>query len=268
MEQRPANQEIDLLKLLAKTYNIIKKNIILVIVCPGLGLLLGFLYVQFSTQPKLSNNVSEASLMIATDLLAENEANFLCNYLTSSDSLPGFNKEQKESVVSLSYEVKKEQVRDRILVFIKLSATVTQHSVLSALQNALVTYFSQSEPVIRQRSLKEKLYKSMITKLDEEIAGLEEMKLTKKEKVATILSNPYSQSADLYERKLNYQHALASSHVYVVKGFGPAVPVKVSASPKLPYIILGFLSGIVILIIILFLRFFRNYYKQFEQENN
>jgi hypothetical protein len=266
MEQRPLNQEIDLLKLLAKTYRIIKKNIVLVIVCPALGLLLGFLYVKFSSQPKLSNNVGQSSLMIATDLLSENEANFLCNYLISSDSLPGITTNQKESVVSLAYEVKKEQVRDRVLVFIKLSATVTQQAILQTLQDGVVKYFTLSEPVTRQRSLKEKLYKSMIKKLDDEIMGLEEMK-AKKEKMSTILVDPYSQSADLYERKLNYQNALASSPIYVVKGFGPVVPIITTSSPKLLYIMLGLVSGFIVLMIILFVRFFSAYYKQFEKEN-
>jgi hypothetical protein len=267
MEQRPTNQEIDLLKLLAKTFSVIKRNIVLVIVCPGLGLLLGFLYVKFSTQPKLSNHVGQSSLMIATDLLSENEANFLCNYLVSADSLPGLTKNQKESVVNLAYEVKKEQVRERILVFVKLTATVTQHAILGNLQDSVVKYFALSEPVVRQRSLKEKLYKSMIKKLDDELMGLEEMK-AKKEKMSTILIDPYSQSADLYERKLNYQNALASSPIYVVKGFGPAAPVTTASSPKILYIVFGFVSGVIILVMILFIKFFSAYYKQFEKENN
>jgi hypothetical protein len=266
MEQRPIHQEVDLLKLLAKTYSIIKKNVILVIVFPGVGLLLGFLYVQLSTKPQLANNLAQSSLMIATDLLSENEANFLCGDLAASDSLPGLTMDQRKSVIGLSYEVKKEQSKDRYLVFIKLTATVTHHYILTHLQKALVAYFNQSEPVIRQRKVKEKLYTSMIAKLDSELAGLEEIKRNK-EKIVAIFPDPYSKSADLFERKMNYQNALETSAVYVVKGFGPAAAVTATSNPKLPYIILGFMGGVLILVMILFLRFFSAYYKQFEQEN-
>jgi hypothetical protein len=266
MEQRPAHQEVDLLRLLAKSYRFLKHNIILVIVCPGLGLLLGFLYTQFSTQPRLSNAIAQSSMMLGTDLLNENEANYLCNDLISTDSLPGLSKTQKESIVGLGYEVKKETFKERSFVFIKLSATITHHYVLAPLQTSLLTYFSQCEPVIRQRKLREKFYRIMITKLDDEIAGLENLKKNDIEKFSTISSNPFSQTIELYERKLNYENELEKSAVYVVKGFGLPSTVEATNNPKLYYIFFGFLGGIFILGLILFVRFFSAYYKNFEQE--
>jgi hypothetical protein len=268
MEQRPIRQEVDLLKLLAKTYSLLKKNIILVIVCPGLGLLLGYLYTQFSTQPQLSNAVVQSTLMLGTDLLTEHEANYLCSDLISIDSLPGLASAQKESVIGLAYEVKKETFKDRSYVFIKLTATITHHYVLAPLQNSLLTYFTQCEPVVRQRKLRGRFYDNMIKKLDDEIAGLEEMKRNDKEKFASMSSNPFTQSAELYERRMNYENELEKSPVYVVKGFGAATTVAATSNPKFPYIILGFLAGTFILGLILFIRFFRVYYKQFEQETN
>jgi hypothetical protein len=270
MEQRPSNQEIDLLKLLAKTYNIVKRNIILVIVCPGLGLLLGLLFVQFSNRAVPSSApVAQASLMISSDLLSESEANFLCNYLVSSDSLPGLSKKQRESLTDLSYEVRKEQARDRLLVFIKISATIKDPQVLNPLQKGILTYFNDSEPVARQRYLKEKLYKAMIEKLDKEIAGLEEIKKGINLKTPNIIFDAYSQSVNLYERRINYQNALESNNVSIVKGFNFTLTTpETSAKSKLPYLLLGFLSGIVLLAIILFLKFFSAYYKEFEKENN
>jgi hypothetical protein len=266
MEQRPNHQEVDVLKLMARTFRLIKRNIILVIVCPGLGLLAGFLYTRLSSQPQLINSVAQSSVMISTDMLTENEANFLCSDLATTDSLPGINRQQKESIVGLSYEVKKEQLRDRGQVFIKITATITHHYILTILQNSLVTYFNQSEPVIRQRKVKEKLYRAMIKKLDEEIAGLEEMQKNGKEKFLSISSNPFTQTADLYERKVNYENALETNAVYVVKGFGPETTVATTSNPKFTYIILGFLLGCMTLGLILFIRFFSAYYRKFEQD--
>jgi hypothetical protein len=265
MEQRPNQQEVDLLKLMAKTYRLIKRNIILVVICPGLGLLTGFLYTRVSTKPQLINNVSQSSVMISSDLLTENEANFLCSDLVSTDSLPGITRMQKESIVSLSYEVRKEIFKERSQIFIKITATITHHYILAILQNSLITYFNQSEPVIRQRKLKEKLYTAMIKKLDEEIAGLEEMKKNSKEKLLTMPSNPFTQSVDLYERRLNYQNSLETSAVYIVKGFGPETTIATTSNPKFTYIILGFLLGCMVLGLILFIRFFSAYYRKFEQ---
>jgi hypothetical protein len=265
MEQRPNHQEVDILKLMAKTFRLLKRNIILVIVCPGLGLLAGFLYTKLSTQPQLINNVAQSSVMISTDLLTESEANYLCSDLVSADSLPGISRQQKESIVGLSYEVKKEQLRDRPQVFIKITATITHHYILPILQNSLLTYFSDSEPVIRQRKVKEKLYRTMINKLDEEIAGLEEMQKKGKEKFLSISSNPFTQTADLYERKVNYENSLETSAVYIVKGFGRETTVATTSNPKFTYVILGFLLGCTALGVILFVRFFSAYYKKFEQ---
>jgi hypothetical protein len=270
MEQRPSNQEIDLLKLLAKTYSIVRKNIVLVIVCPALGLLLSLLYVQSSDKPPVSSShVTQANFLISSDLLSENEANFLCNDLVSSDSFPGFSKEQKSGITNLTYEVKKEQARDRVLIFIKLSATVQNAQLSELLQKAIAIYFNESEPVSKHRFLKEKLYKAMIEKIDLEMEGLEEIKKGKNIKHPTISYDPYSQSVNLYERKINFQNALETNAISVLKKFSNSqTSSETQRKSKSLYLVLGFLGGIVIAVIILFLKFFSAYYRQFEKENN
>jgi len=263
MEQKPVNQEVDLLKVLAKIYRILRKNLVLVILCPTVGLLLGLLFINVSSLPLLSSNSARSSLLLASDLLTENEANFLCADITAADSLPGLTMEDKSRITSIEYEVRKEAVtREKTEVFIKISASFTNTSALPKLQNALLTYLSNSEPIVSRWRSKEKFYHVVVKKIDLE---LEQLEALKSDKQLIDKAGVHSRIADLFERRVNY-HITSESHpIRLVKGFSSIIKNEGISNPKFPYLLLGFAGGVLVLFLILFIRYFNAYYKQFEQ---
>jgi hypothetical protein len=262
MQQKPANQEIDLLELLAKLFSTLKKNKILVILCPVVGLVfgLGVFYIK-NTRESATASI-QTGMMISTDLLSESEAKFLCNDFTTSDTLPGLTLAQRNKIISISTEIKKEGMSDgKIAVFIIIPVLTTDRSVLPALQAGLLKHIDQSEPVTRQRIARQKLYTEMIKKIDSELATLD---LIKAQKVYP--ADLPIQITNLTEKKVNYQLALEGSNtVHLVKGFETRIVNEQAPPSKLPYVMLGLVLGICALVFILFLKFFRDYYRNFER---
>lgn len=262
MEQKTFNGEINLLELLAKFYLVLKNNKLLTILLPVLGLLTGVVASNFTKE------VVKSSMMVETDLISEDESKFLMEQLNKADSIQGLSKEQERKIGGIEYEVKKgERIEDSVPVYIKISTVTGDKAILPVLQKALVNYLNQTEPIERNRTDREHFYHEMITRIDEELAGLTGVKKEINDKTKATFLEPadlFASSVELYDKRTKYEIALESiKSVHVVKNFGSLV--KNAKWSKTLYALVGFVAGIFTLFAVLFLRFFHHYSAQIEK---
>jgi len=270
MEKNRPDQEIDLLELLAKFFSALRKNVILTIACPLLGIALAVLIA------KIKKESTHAEMMIVTDLLTEGEAKFLTEQLSSADTVPGINEQQRRNIGNLKYEVIKGEfpiITDKttligkVPVYIQIKAETSDKKVLPVLQNVLVNYINGAEPVIKERRERKAFYINMIQKIDLELAAIEEVKKNIDSRTQATYLNPselFSETVTLYDRKLNYQRGLKEiESIQIVKGFGSLS--KGAGFPMTYYIVFGVFGGIIILSILMFIGYFANYYRNFEK---
>jgi hypothetical protein len=264
MTQPTSSDEIDLLELLAKGYRTLKKNILLFILCPAIGLAAGILVASFS-EDKFSS-----SMMVSTNLLTENEAQFIFKELEKADSIPGLNASQFIDLLSLSFDVEKnERIAEDKIVYLKITANVRDPKLFPALEKVLVNYLNNAEPVIRHRNQQETYYNDLIKKIDEEIAAMDEIKKqTNSREMATYVapSDLFASSVDIYKLRAESELRLKEVQaVHLVKGFGSLI--KDAKMSKTLAAIIGIVVGGLLAVVIVFIRFFNQYYSTFKDDN-
>ncbi len=263
MEQKPLNQEIDLLQLFAKVIRTLKRNWIVVILSPLIGAFLGVLLFIRTNKNIESPDQIKSKMMISTDLISERESIFLCDDLSASKHLPGITKEQQSKIITITCETARESTnKDRYASTITITATLSDSTLFPIIQKSVVDYFSQSEPVVRCMAERNELYLRLIEELERE------------SKVVKTLNHPYTSFLDamypyrLFEKKVNYELYLKNEmSIHVVKGFGTFVKFKetsIAGHSIFFYAFTGLTLGIIALVFILFIRFFIQYYKHFE----
>lgn len=265
MERTHSAQEINFLEMLARLYGMLKRNWLLAIILPTLGIVIG--YGRYS----LTKNRLKSNMMISTRLITEDESNFLFDELGKGDSILGLTKDQ---VSQIKFSVKEGKKNDSELdklnnappVYFKITATIQDTSTLPVIQKAVINYLNNTAPIKRHREQRRKLYTLMVSKIDQELAALGEVeKEVNNQTKATFLdpSTLFGRSVDLYRERLNYELGLKDiESVQVVKGFGSP-----SRPSKIMHMLIGLLAGIVLLAMAIFVRYFRSYYDQFEKES-
>ena len=244
MEHRNTNNEIDLLEGLANSYLYIVKNKFIITGCLLIGVLSGFMLY------KLTNTSTwKATMMVSTVLMAPQEGDFVVKEM-SVDQLNGIGSRNHRInlVPSVTYD------KDTQTLFVKFAVTADSKEIFSALQSALIDYLNKCEPLVRKKEERRLYYQDLIKMIDHELELLEKAKIN-----YPGISDYYKNSVELYNKKAEYQHLLeVAKPVQLVKGFDPQEFPK-----KMIYLIIGMISGLFLSIIIMFLKFFIPYYKQF-----
>jgi len=265
MEQKTSGQDIDLLELLSKCYRTLKNNLILVILCPILGIAAGLILSSVSPE------TVKASMMVTTTLISEDEAKFFIEQLDHADSIHGLSKEQEKGVLRIDYQVSKgKEIDDIVPIYLKITTVITSKSLLPTLQAALIDYLNRAEPIRRHRREREFFYKEMIRKIDLELNALDQVKGQVNDKSKATFLDPsdlFAKGVELYEQRVKYEIGLEDVRsVHVVKGFESLV---MNATWSRTFCALaGFLFGLILLAVVLFAKYFNGYYRDFERKSS
>lgn len=256
------SDEIDLLQLCASFFAALNRNMLLSISFPLAGVIVA-LAIAYNSQ-----NRFESSLLIETSLLTENESKFLFDQLDKFGVIPGLTKEQDDQVAGFKFEVIKNEVPnfDENTVYLQVTARVFNKDVFPLLQKALIKFINGSTAVVRHRREREKFYTEMITRIEQEIASMDEIKQQINSKIQATYLNPaelYANTVKLHEEKTKYELKLNEiKTVHLAKGFDS---LTIDAQmPKVLVALIGFTAGFMLLCFVLFLKFFAKYYKLYE----
>jgi outer membrane lipopolysaccharide assembly protein LptE/RlpB len=255
MTTNTSTDEIDLLKLIMDGYRTLRKNLALLIVCSLLGILTAVALIY------LAKNKYSSSMMITTDLLSQSEAEFIFNELDRTDSVPGLNKHQGRSIKNLSFSVE-DNPEDKT-VYLKVNAEVITAEIYPVLEDVILDYLNKTNPVVRNRKERTMIYNEMLKKIDEEIAGMEAVKKQTDTKAFASFISPadlYTKTVELYQKRTEIKAGLEHiQSIHLVKGFGSLMKETKMAMHIAGFI--GFVSGIFLALIIIFIRFLDNYSK-------
>ncbi|MBT1690210.1 hypothetical protein [Dawidia soli] len=257
--------EIDLMELLAKAYRGIKRHLILFIVLPVVGAAIALL-ISYNGQDKYAS-----SMMLSTDLISKNEAEFIVKELEAADSImPGLTRDEAQRLLDLRFTVdsktervpvSKEVAIDREVIFLKITAEVTDPSIFPSLERKLVRYMNSIDPVVQNRKRQEFLHTKMIAKLDSEIVTLDGIRRQSDSRAMAEYINPaslFSKTIELYEDRTQRELRLQDmASVHLTKGFGSLM--KDSRLPRTLTVILGFVAGLFTFVIIMFVQYFNQY---------
>lgn len=262
------SEEINLLELLANCYALLRKNVLMLIVVPMVGVLGGVIY-HFS-----ASDVWESSIMMETSLMTVQEAEFLFDQLKNVKPLPGLTEDQKKKVRKLTYKVLPEHAQPSSLseqsVYVKITARVATKEIFPLIENALTVIVNESPAVVRHRTERGQFYDEMIKRIDTEISGMEEVKSQISAKSQAAFLNPshlYSQTVDLFREKESLEMRKKEIEtIHLAKKFDS---LSFEGKPSLiVLVVLGFIAGSVLLAIALFLRFFYDYVNDQSNERN
>ena len=271
MDKREA-AEIDLLQLIAAFFLQLKQNLLLTILLPVVGVGIA---LAISMRPRA--DIFESSLLVETSLLTDNECKFLFEQLDKVGIIPGLSEEEDQKVAGFSFKVTRNEgpvltdqnpyQLDRS-VYLEVTARVLDKDVLPALQKAVVNFINSSQSVVRHRNERSRFYSEMIARINMELSSMDEVKKQVTKTQATYLnpSELYASSVRLYEQKTEYEIlAREIETIHLLKGFDS---LTINAKTSLiQAILIGFGVGTGVLLLILFIRFFMSYFKQYEQKH-
>lgn len=258
------SEEVGLLDLFAGAFTTLKKNVTLAIAIPLVGIASGVYYYLSSS------NSWESSILMETSLLSLQEAKFLFEQLEKSRLLPGLEEDQQQKVKMLSFEVfdqneKVNSLNERT-VYLQVTARVSEKEVFQPLQQALLNIVNTSSPVLRHRTERTSFYDKLISKIDEEINAMEKVKGQIPGETQATYLNPsllYSQTVELFREKMTLEIRKEDvASVHLIKGFNT-----LTFDRKPSFIIpvaVGFVVGLLLLSIILFLKFFASYFRAYQ----
>lgn len=253
------------MELLAKAYRGIKRHWILFFSLPLVGAIVGLL-IFYSGEDKY-----DSSMMISTDLISKNEAEFIVKELQAADSvMPGLTPEEAHRLVSLQFVVdsKVENVPlpngtsfGRDVIFLKITAEVTDPAIYPALEVKLMKYMNSIDPIRQNRKRQEFLNRKIITKIDSELVLLNGIRQHASSQTMAGYNDPaslFSASVDLYEaRMLREVRIDEMTSVHLTKGFGSLM--KKSRMSRTTTCVLGFVAGLFAFVVIVFVQYFNRY---------
>jgi len=265
------SDEIDLMELLAKAYRNIKQHWVLFITLPLAGMAVALLF-SFGGQEKYSS-----SMMLSTDLIGKNEAEFIVKELEAADSImPGLSTEEAMRLTNLKFTVeskiesipvRNEVVVDREIVFVKITAEVTDPSIFPSLEKKIMRYMNSIDPVVQNRKRQEFLHRKMITKIDSEIVMLDNIRQQSDSRAMAGYMNPaslFTKTVELYEDRTQRQLRLQDmTSVHLTKGFGSLM--KDSRTPRTIISIIGIIGGLFLFVFIMFIQYFNKYNRSLNQ---
>ncbi|HEY9044586.1 MAG TPA: hypothetical protein VIN08_01760 [Ohtaekwangia sp.] len=258
MTQKTSSDEIDLMELLAKLYRTVKRNILIFIILPAIGVIIA-LWLAYNSSDKFSS-----SMMITTNLLSANEARFIFDELGRADSIPGLTKDEENKLLVMNFEVQQDNIDEKEAIrniYVKATAVVTDPSIFPALEKTIVGYLNSVDPLVETRRDRELFYKQMIQKIDSEIASMDQIKKQTDSRVMASYIDPsdlYAKTVELFKERTENEIQLRDIEtVHVTKGFGTLM--KDAKLPKILVALSGFGVGLLLAIVLMFVKFFNDY---------
>lgn len=263
---RDNTRETSLLEILAGFFVILRKNRALSIALPLMGLLAGVLYYA------RSSDLWESSILIKTSLLTPQEGEFLLAQIERAKVVPGLSADQQKQIKHVTYSLITETEGtgfDDRSIYLQATARVYQKEVFRVLENALVNLIETSPSVRRHRDGRKQYYDQLISKIDEEISAMAQVKSQVAREAQATYLNPsllYTQTVDLFREKLSLQLKKQEiESIHLVKSFD-----SLSFDRKVPLLILmivGIVAGMLLLSVVLFLKFFVSYFRGYQSSH-
>lgn len=248
------NDEIDILELFAKVILTIRRNTKIIILAFVSGTILGLVYFQFAPRVYEGQMILQSDILTSSyvesmaesvnKLIRENNTAILSERLNMPKSdLASIAHIEIESDVKEN--VKKE--KDVPETFI-VTVHVVSKEILPKLQESIVNYLSNNEFNKIRVEQRRKYNNGVISKIDEQLAGLEQLKSKmmkgelisggKENTVVFDLSSIYSKIVDMNKEKLILQNRLETlNSIQVVEGF------TLFEKPVSPKLLLSLSSG-------------------------
>jgi hypothetical protein len=261
------NDELDLLDLLIKGINIFKKNFWTIVISFILGLGLGLLYYTMS--PKIYENKLIISSSILTESygkkLIETTRNFIRerNYKALAGQLSITEEEARKIFVVRIENLSDVQIdptkeNDRYLITVRVS----DQAVLPKLEQGIISYFENNDFVKVRVNQNKTYYKQVITKLEQEIKDLEELKsrIYNGEFFANVKGNVSfdpttvnSKILELTKEKITLENELElANSVQVIEGF---TTFERPVAPRALFVVfIGSMVGLAIASVIILIR--------------
>jgi hypothetical protein len=244
MDSSLRNGEVDLLEATVKLVRFIINNLVWLILFPVIGLIGGYLMSTSAV------NKYEGEMMLRTSLLTEDEVSFLLNGYKRA-GFSGLAPDQPERVIEFSSRVYTKEK----FVFAVVTTTVTDTSVLSNLERGIVTYLENEKLTQESLSTSQVYNKKMVQEYTASIQKGEALIAEKKDE--TLQS--FTQLMLLIARRADHEKALSEKSAFkIVSGF-QAIDLGVN---KIRVILKGFIIGIFVSLIFLFVKFFVGYYRK------
>ena len=251
---RNASQDISLLELITASYRTLRRNLMLTVLLPFAGVAVGIAYHY------ASSDRFQASMLIETSLLTEQEGNFLLDQIDEVESLPGISDEDNEKVLRVKFDILEGNVSDDPeyrTILVKATARVTDPAIFPVLQTAVVSLMDSTDIVRLHRKERQGYYLSLISKIDDELKAMENVKTQVSGNVQATFLNPallYKQTIELFREKAKLHMRVDEiSSIRVVKEFDSLLAHKKLSLPIT--VVLGFVCGIALLILALFAKF-------------
>lgn len=231
------NDEIDLKELLKKIVDVLTRGTKTIVLSILLGAILGLAYffsIKTTYQSKLV--LSSELLVLANvqalldpfkSLIEEGNLSVLAGRL-------GVDKETAAKIRKIEVKsiFEKESDNKEKVSYFEVTATVTDNSILPQLQEGIVHFLQNNEFVQKRAAIKEEGLKTLIERIDKEIAQIDSVKRKIGESVALSATSPnvvlmepsnlYEQALLMAEKQQEYRMQLALVESFqVVQGFTP-----------------------------------------------
>lgn len=262
------DDEIDLKDLLKKIINVLSRGTKTIILSILLGAVLGLTYffnsgISYKSSIVLSSEVLvlanvQALLGSFNPLLEEGNLPLLSERLGIKEEMAA-----KIKNIEVNSIFEKESDNKGTVNYFEVTVTVADNDILPLLQEGIVRYLQNNEFVQKRVTLKEEGLKTLIARIDKEIAQIDSMKTkigggialnaTSPNVVLMEPSNLYEQALLMAEKQQQYKMQLALVESFqVVQGFTP------SSKPSSPSwkicLVAGLGGGLIIGFAILFFR--------------
>ena len=245
-------EEIDLGILFLRIFELLKRNLIIIIIFSCVGPIVGYLHFKLKTpvfkssmilENQMLNLPSSSGLVILLDELIRDS-----NYQQVSKNL-NISVEQsmhlKRIVVENIYD---EEIEDEIKTF-KISIDVTDTQIIDDLQNGLIDYL-ESNPFVKKRiELKKETINAQISFIKNEMKEIEKYKseilrgeLLKDKSNNLLVFDPmsvYQQAIDLFNRELGLKKDLQ-----LVENFHVIQDFTTFQKPNYPKLTSSLLTGL------------------------
>lgn len=151
--------------------------------------------------------------------------------------------------------------------YAEITIRVKSRELLIVFQKTILDFMENSEPAQSKKLELKNFYTTMIAKIDRELALLEEVKANTNDQAKISSQRPsdlFTTAVDLTDTKTRYEQQMKEDHaIIVVQGFDRVVSeIKLS----LFFAIMGGLFfGVIVLVAVLFLKFFFGYYARYKK---
>lgn len=262
------NDEIDLKVLLKKIIDVLSKGTKTIILSILLGAILGLAYFFNSKTTYESSMILSSEVLVLANvqaLLDPFEPLIKERNISALAERLGVDKETAAKIKSIAVKsiFEKESDNKEPVNYFEVTATVTDNDILPQLQEGIVNFLQNNEFVQKRVALKEDGLKTLIDRIDKEIAQIDSVKTkigqsvplsaTSPNVVLMEPSNLYEQALKMAEKQQLYKTQLALIESFqVVQGFTPYE--KPSSPSWIICLVTGLAGGLIIGFAILFFK--------------